>query len=117
MKAQYLENRGWNITTDGGLLVGFMPEAAVDDPRSFDPDVYPWEDSPAFIRADRYGKLTQSFAGATWLLELADGTSQNLTVVSEGDEGGTYHVRDPRGKSWTLLDIEDEARLIPGWDE
>jgi hypothetical protein len=59
MMSFYRENVGWDIYEDDGTPIGTMPEAAVELPEDadFDPAVYPWEDSPHFVRVDADGDV------------------------------------------------------------
>ena len=59
MMSFYRESIGWDIYEDDGTPVGTMPETAVElpDGDEFDPNTYPWEDSPHFIRVDADGDV------------------------------------------------------------
>ena len=62
--AHYREGIGWDVYDAAGEPIGTMPEAAVEldvdedgDPIDFDPNIYPWEDSPHFVRVDADGDV------------------------------------------------------------
>jgi hypothetical protein len=55
--AHYRESIGWDVYDADGTPLGTMPEAAIDDPADFDPNIDPWEDSPHFVRVDADGDV------------------------------------------------------------
>ena len=67
MMSNYREGIGWDVYEDDGTPIGTMPEAAVElgvdedgNQIDFDANVYPWEDSPHFVRVDEDGDVIPS---------------------------------------------------------
>ena len=59
MMSHYREGIGWDVYDEDGTPIGTMPESAVElpDGAEFDANVYPWEDSPHFVRVDADGDV------------------------------------------------------------
>ena len=57
--AHYFPGRGWNLYDADGTPVGCLDESSVEfqdlDPDGFDPNTYPYEDSPGFHPGELYG--------------------------------------------------------------
>ena len=103
MTAIYTGN-GWDIY-DGITLIGFMPEGGVEDPAAFDPNTYPWEDSPDFVaspefdgneNAVRVSGTTETSDGAPIVVvRLVGSPGKGYLAAVIGDDGGFGSVACP----------------------